>query len=91
MSLIIISKVIPLNLSYYIDFKFIFKKIYKVYKWLFQCIKNFYKYFNTSNSNIILTDTENSFIQAIFIVYILISHFLCFWYINKNLFVYCKK
>lgn len=62
MYLIIISKITLLNISYYIAFAFIFKEIYKVYKWLLKSIQNFYKYFNIPNLNIILIDIQNSFI-----------------------------
>lgn len=59
---IIINRIILLNTSYYIIFAFLFKKIYKVYKWLFKYIKDFYKYFDILNSNIILTNAQNSLI-----------------------------
>ena len=61
-SLIIISGVMPLNTSYYIAFAFVSKKTYEVYKWLFECVKDFYKYLNISDPNIILIDVQNSFI-----------------------------
>lgn len=58
-SLIIISGVTPLNISYYISFVFISKETYEMNKWLFECIKNFYKYLNIPDLNFILTDTQN--------------------------------
>lgn len=45
MPLIIISRVMPLNTSYYIAFAFVSKEItYEVYKWLFECVKDLYEY-----------------------------------------------
>lgn len=39
MPLIIISRVMPLNTSYYIAFAFVSKETYKVHKGLFECVK----------------------------------------------------
>ncbi len=54
--LIIISRVMPLNTSYYIAFTFISKEIYEIYNWLFEYIKDLYRYLNILDLNIILTD-----------------------------------
>ena len=62
MPLIIINKITLLNTSYYIAFTFIFKETYEVYKWLFEYVKDFYKYLDISNLNIILMDAQNSLI-----------------------------
>ena len=91
MSLIIISGVMFLNTSYYVAFLFVSKEIFEGYKWLLKCVKDFYEYFDIFNSDVILTDAQNSFIQAITIVYQLASYFLYLWHINKNVIIYCKK
>ena len=91
MLLIIISGVTSLNTSYYITFVFVFKETFEVYKWVVECIKNLYKYFDIPDLNVILIDAHKSLIQAITIVYPLKSHLLCLWYINKNVVVHCKK
>lgn len=91
MPLIIISEVMPLNTSYYIAFVIIFKEAYKVYKWLLEYVKDLYKYLNIPDLNVILINIQNSFIQAISIVYLLTLNFLYFWHISKNMLVYCKK
>ena len=91
MLLIIISRVALLNTSYYIAFTFVCKETFEVYKWLLEYVKDLYEYFDIFEPDVILTDIQNSFIQAITIVYPLASHFLCFWHINKNMVVYCRK
>lgn len=62
MPLIIISRVMPLNTSYYITFAFISKEIFKICKWLFKYVKNFYKYFDIPDSNVILTNAQKNVI-----------------------------
>lgn len=91
MLLIIVSRVTSLNISYYIAFAFVFKKIFKIYKWLFECIGNLYKYFDILNLDVIFTNAQNKLIQAITIVYLLVSYLFCFWYINKNVIIHYKK
>ena len=62
MLLIIISKFTLLNTSYYVAFVFVSKEIYEVYKWLLECVKDLYKYFDIPDLNVILTDAQNSLI-----------------------------
>ncbi len=52
----------PLNTSYYIAFIFISKEIYEVYNWLIKLIKDFDKYLDISNLNVILINAQNSLI-----------------------------
>lgn len=56
MLLIIIKGVTLLNTSYYINFAFFCKKTYEVYKCLFKYIKDFYKYFDILDLNVIFMD-----------------------------------
>lgn len=91
MPLIIISGVMPLNTSYYVAFVFVSKETFKVYKWLLECVKDLYEYLDIPDLDVILTDAQNSLIWAITIVYLLVSHLLCLWHINKNVVVHCKK
>ena len=91
MPLIIISGVTPLNTSYYVAFAFVSKETFEVYKWLLECVKDLYEYLDIPDPDVILTDAQNSLIQAITIVYPLASHLLCLWHINKNVVVHCKK
>ena len=60
--LIIISGITPLNISYYIAFAFVSKKTFEVYRWLLKCVKDLYEYFDIPDSDIILTDAQNSLI-----------------------------
>ncbi len=76
--LIIISRLMSLNISYYIAFVFVFKKIYEIYKWLPEYVKDFYEWLDISDPNVILIDVQNSLIQAIIIIYLLVLYFLCF-------------
>ncbi len=68
MLLIIISGVTLLNTSYYVAFAFVSKKTYEVYKWLFEYVKDLYKYLDIPDLNVILTNTQNSLIWTILIV-----------------------
>lgn len=72
MFLIIIRKVKLININYYMIYTFIFKKIFKVYKWLHKYIKNLYKYFDILNLSIIFINTQNSLIGALIIIYLLV-------------------
>lgn len=54
--LIIINRITLLNISYYVVFIFVSKKTNKVYKWSLKFVKDFYKYFNISDLNVILTN-----------------------------------
>ncbi len=91
MPLILISGVPPWNISYYIAFAFVSKKTFEVYKWLLECIKDLYKYFDIPDPNVILTNANTSYIKVISKVYSLASHLLCFRQMNKNMLVNCKK
>lgn len=62
MLLIMINGVTLLNTSYYVAFAFIFKETYEIYKWLVECVKNFYKYLDILNLNVILTNIQNNLI-----------------------------
>ena len=62
MLLIIIRRVTLLNINYYVAFAIVSKKIYKVYKWLFEYVKYVYEYLDIPDPNVILTDTQNSLI-----------------------------
>ena len=62
MPLIIISGVTSLNTSYYVVFAFVSKETFKIYKWLFEYVKDLYEYLDISDRDVILTDTQNSLI-----------------------------
>lgn len=62
MFLIIISKVTPLNTSYYVAFIFISKNGFEVYNWLLKYVKNLYQYLEIPNSDAIPTNSQNSLI-----------------------------
>ena len=91
MPLIVISEAISLDTSNYIPFEFVFKETFEVDKWLVECIKNLYEYFNISDFNGILTEAQKSYIEVISTIYLLQSHLFCFWHMNKNMLVNCKK
>lgn len=88
--LFIISRTMSLNTSCYITFAFISKKIFEIYKLLFDYVKDFYKYLNILDPNIILIDAQNNFIWTIMIIHLLAFYLLYLWHINKNIFVYYK-
>lgn len=67
-----------LNTNYYVAFAFVSKETFKVYKWLFKCVKYLYEYLDIPNLDVILIDAQNSLIQAITIIYSLAFHLLCF-------------
>ena len=54
-------------------------------------VKKLYEFLDIPNLKVIVTDADLSIIRAILEEFPLASHLLCFWYINKNVMLNCKK
>ncbi len=91
MPLCIITRVTPLNTTYYVPFVFLSAETVDDYHWILGAVKKLYKLLDIPDPKVIVTDTDPSMIRAILGEFPLASHLLCLGHINKNVMANCKK
>ena len=92
MSLIIMTKIINFNISYYASMCFIKNEKHENYCWFLKIIKKLYQKVDISFSFVWLFDDKSN-IVIVFAIEISSNakHTLCVWYIEKNVINNCKK
>lgn len=78
MLLYIITKIIFLNITYYITFTFLLLDRVGDYYWVLDAIKKLYKFRIIPDLKIIITNANPSIIHVILEEFLLMSHLLCF-------------
>ena len=77
MSLLIITKQIPINTTFYVRFDFLFQKNEIFYSWVFEQLKELYRLHQIFASFIIITDCEKEFISIMQIILLEINYLFC--------------
>ena len=91
MPLCIITKVTPLNITYYVAFAFLSVETVDDYHLVLSAVKKLYEFLDIPDPKVIVTDADPSIIRAILEEFPLASHLLCLWHMNKSVMANCKK
>jgi len=90
LSLLIISEVIALNISFYIAFDFILHEIVDNYIWVLEQLKAVYRRLNLDDPEVNVIDRDSGLILVSHRVFSTTRHILCIWHIDKNVLANCK-
>lgn len=91
MSLYIIVGVMSLNTTYYIVLAFLSIEMVDDYHWVLSIVKKLYEFLNILDWKVIVTNADPNIICAILEKFLLVSHLLYLWHMNKNGMANCKK
>ena len=91
MPLCIITRVTPLNTTYYVAFAFLSAGTVDNYRSVLDAVKKLYEFLDIPDPKVIVTDVDPSIICAILEEFPLSSHLLCLWHMNKDVMANCEK
>ena len=93
MSLLIINEQTTLHIIFYVKFVFLVKKKTSDYIWIMKQIKTLHMSLNFFASMMLIIDYKRDLIIVIHQVFSrsIINHLLCFWHIDNNVMINCKK
>lgn len=91
MSLFIIFDHIVLHIIFYIIFAFLIKKITFDYAWILNQLKIIYTRLKVLDLTVIITNMKKALMLAISVIHSNINYLLCFWHINNNVLINCKR
>ncbi len=95
MSLLIITGVTALNITFYVAFCFMKGENYGDYEWVMKALMRLYNYLDLSYSTTMIFNGDKALSSALSHVFAeknhRVNHILCIWHINQNVTANCKK